>query len=161
MLKVETKCELEDGRVLHEGEVILTVDTVQGGTVTGWFRPDWWDTNIARALVLATPCEYGDDETQNEEWSNPLNCKCATCLIAEFPYDDHGWHGEPAELTVTLSETTLKEGEVIVLRGLFTSERLTGADDRHGVTAGGSSTTYCGSTSWTEWEVLEAQPLAK
>lgn len=159
MLRIETECELRDGRVLYEGEVVLTVDSVDGDSVTGWFRPDWWDRNTARALVLDTPCKYEGKPVpcdENGEWTNTLACECATCLVDEFPYDDWGWHGAGAEVTLTLPKTEAKKGDRIVVGVLLTRERLTGGYDRHGITSGLSSTTYCGSVSWDEWQALEA-----
>ena len=169
MFQVLTTCELRDGRTLSEGQALLTVSEVKGDVITGWFRPEWdWDTDLARALVLGTPCAYeglpendpawGDNE--NGEWTNPRNCECATCLIAEFPYDCDEY-GEPAFVTITVPETKATRGDCLVVSGLFTSERLRGSADRHGVTAGGSSTTYCGSVSWDEWKAVEATEHTK
>lgn len=166
MLRVETKHELRDGRTLCEGEVILTVEKVKGESVTGWFRPEWWDDDIARALVLDTPCEFRayDEEDipldENGWFLNTLGCRCSSCLITDgggdaFPYDDRWW-GDGATVTVILPRTKAKSGDHIVVGGLFVRERLEGSDDRHGITSGLSSTTYCGSVSWDEWRALEA-----
>lgn len=159
--------ETPEGKRLVSGEALLTVTEVEGNSVTGWFYTDWWDTETVVSLLKNTPCAYADwtheqfVEAQDErnDWTNPLNCKCADCLIGDgLTYErTHGECGGTESITVWLkeSDTTPKVGDRVVFSGVFTQEDLEGGEDIHGwneVTLERTHSTR--SHRWTEWTAL-------
>lgn len=152
-----------EGKRLMSGDAMLTVTKVEGTKVTGWFYTEWWRTEVAVALLRRTDCLYDSEEAWLEATDNgnsDSDCPCAACQ-SEGDYDRHWaeYHAEVATVEVPdWWEPRVREGDRLMVSGIFTTEDLEGSDDRHGVTAGGSSTTYCGTVRWTEWEALHLHP---
>lgn len=152
--------ETPEGKRLMSGDAILTVTKVEGDSVTGWFYTEWWRDEVAVALLRNTECLYADEmawiEAQDNGETDDTECLCASCL-SEGDYDHHwgDYNYEMATVRVpTWWNPGVSKGDHIMVSGIFTTEDLEGSDDRHGVTAGGSSTTYCGTVRWTEWDIL-------
>ena len=163
--------ETPEEQRLVSGDALLTVTNVEGDSITGWFYTDWWDTETVVSLLRGTPCEYADwtDEqlldAQDEryDFTNPLRCKCAACLIGDgLTYErTHGECGETELVTVKVPywwEPT-SEGDRLMVSGIFMTSEVYGSDDRHGISDYTlSPTTYCGSVRWREWEGLHLNP---
>lgn len=161
--------ETPEGKRLVSGDAMLTVTKVEGTKVTGWFYTEWWRDEVAVALLRNTECLYGTDEEwldATDNGNNDCDCPCAACQ-SEGDYDRHwaDFHAEMATVEVPTWwerwESRVSEGDRLMVSGIFTTEELEGSDDRHGVTAGGSSTTYCGTVRWTEWNALHLYPWHK